>query len=85
MLRPDIKVEENVLIDVIRNPSAPIFGTDFYTRTVAESVAQGSSVLAVTATDSDGVSTAGTTTGRTLSWTRRIVFGTTGRTLSWTR
>ena len=59
VLRPDVRVQENVLIDVIRNPSAPIFGSNFYTSTIPESLAQGLSVLKVSATDSDGVSSVG--------------------------
>ena len=57
VLRPDVRVEENVLIDVIRNPSAPIFSSNFYTTAIPESVAQGTSVLGITASDADGVST----------------------------
>ena len=56
VLRPDVRVEENVLIDVVRNPSAPIFSSSFYTSTVSESVPQGTSVLRITATDADAVS-----------------------------
>ena len=59
VLRPDVRVQEDVLIDVIRNPSAPIFGSNFYTSTIPESLAQGFSVLRVSATDSDGVSSVG--------------------------
>ncbi|XP_076458561.1 protocadherin Fat 4-like [Babylonia areolata] len=54
VLRPEVRVEENVLIDVIRNPSPPVFSRNFYTATIAESVAQGTLVLQVSADDADG-------------------------------
>ncbi|KAL8559117.1 hypothetical protein ACOMHN_046165 [Nucella lapillus] len=54
VLRPEVKVQENVLIDVIRNPSPPVFERNFYTTTIAESVVLGTSVLQINAVDADG-------------------------------
>ena len=56
MLRPDVRVAEDVRIDVIRNPNAPQFGSNFYVETISESEPQGTSVLDVAATDADSVS-----------------------------
>ncbi|RUS85645.1 hypothetical protein EGW08_006591, partial [Elysia chlorotica] len=53
VLRPDVRVAEDVRIDVIRNPNAPQFSSNFYVETISESVPQGISVLDVAATDAD--------------------------------
>ena len=51
--RPDVRVGIDVLIDIIRNPSPPIFTNNFYVQTVSETVAQGTSILEVIASDAD--------------------------------
>ncbi|GFN78435.1 protocadherin fat 4, partial [Plakobranchus ocellatus] len=54
VLRPDVRVAEDVRIDVIRNPNAPQFdNNNFYVATISESEPQGTSVLDVRATDAD--------------------------------
>ncbi|XP_035826838.1 protocadherin Fat 4-like [Aplysia californica] len=54
VLRQDLRVAEDVLIDVTRNPSPPVFSQNFYVQTVSESEAQGTSVLQVSASEGDG-------------------------------
>jgi len=50
---PTQRAREDVFIEVVRNPNAPIFRDNFYTRTVAENVLLGSFVVCVNATDLD--------------------------------
>ncbi len=45
----------SVRIKVIRNPSSPVFDRASYTETVRESVAAGSLIVKLSATDDDGV------------------------------
>ena len=51
---PDMIARTEVIIDVVRNPSPPVFTNNFYTQTVNENIALGSFVLRVTANDNDG-------------------------------
>ncbi|XP_046579032.1 protocadherin Fat 4-like [Haliotis rubra] len=53
-LRPEIRVAVDVLIDINRNPNAPVFSKGVYVVTIPESTVQGASVLQITATDADG-------------------------------
>jgi hypothetical protein len=53
-LDPTRRAEANVLINIIRNPSAPIFREQSYFITVQESVALGTNIRTITATDADG-------------------------------
>lgn len=50
---PTQRAREDVYIDVIRNPNAPLFRESFYSRTVAENAALGTFILCVNATDQD--------------------------------
>ncbi|XP_041364043.1 protocadherin Fat 4-like [Gigantopelta aegis] len=54
VFRPDVRVAENVHIEVIRNPNPPVFHDSFYVTTISESVEVGASILKVIATDADG-------------------------------
>ncbi|KAH3873282.1 hypothetical protein DPMN_036514 [Dreissena polymorpha] len=51
---PSMTAQEDVYIDVIRNPNQPQFLESFYSRSVPENIALGSQVLCVNATDLDG-------------------------------
>ena len=49
-----MRVAEDLLIDIVRNPNAPVFLQTFYVATVSETEAQGASILQVSADDRDG-------------------------------
>ena len=53
---PDVYAQEDIYIDVIRNPNAPQFenNNNFYTTSKSENVPLGTLVLCVNATDRDG-------------------------------
>ena len=51
---PSQRASEDVLIDVVRNPNAPIFTNNFYIETIPETQPLGSSILRVSANDADG-------------------------------
>jgi hypothetical protein len=51
---PTERAREDVYIDVIRNPSSPIFEDNFYVREISENVNLGTLVLCLTANDADG-------------------------------
>ncbi|KAK3089813.1 hypothetical protein FSP39_006721 [Pinctada imbricata] len=51
---PSQRVAEDVLIDVLRNPSSPVFTNNFYVTTIPETQGLGTSILRVNATDADG-------------------------------
>lgn len=53
-LDPTRRTEANVLININRNPNAPIFSEQSYFITVQESVALGTNIRTLTATDNDG-------------------------------
>ena len=53
-LDPTRRTEANVLINIIRNPSGPIFSEQSYFITVQESVNLGTNIRTLTAIDADG-------------------------------
>ncbi|WAQ95445.1 FAT4-like protein [Mya arenaria] len=51
---PLVMAQEDILIDVVRNPNSPVFLETFYRRTLSENVPLGNFVLCVNASDADG-------------------------------
>ena len=52
---PDTRSMENVLVTVVRNPSAPSFEQPSYTTSITESFPPGENIFQVMASDPDGV------------------------------
>ncbi|XP_050391949.2 protocadherin Fat 4 [Patella vulgata] len=53
-LKPTVRVAENVLIEIDRNPNRPIFiPNNFYSTSIPETTAPGTNIINATATDND--------------------------------